>query len=523
MRETNSNPICGPPSLRRIGTRLRILTALTPSPFAGDPPWIDLDDVTATRLNAGSSVGVDDSSRRDDLDVRRPLPSAATPRLRVGSRVSGPVHWIVRASLCGFAGLGCLCAGEPTTIYQRAQIESAVGGNVRVGARYEVVLDLPDTDCIGGDFTCSREQRFGQLYRIEFTLHALRRREGLQQESAPSSAGTIHIAADIERAQELEFEAALDEAIAQLHGDSFRHPFAGWEIGRPPLGQQALLGPSNRTAWICIEHGATESLFRITPKLDRDQVVSVITGGLGKEASEAGCAAMRESGSDDGARSVATPYDISALVRTEIEVSVDWFPGSGSDSAWQPLPAEMEYTKVESDLEVGTSSMGYDGNARLHRMSRTSDGVKTDLTLGEFEVRPPRSESAAWVTRWSISTYAQSFGSGATEEGIGREELWAVALPIVDPLAESGVVPADPGADRLDRIAGDFDRAARLDVETLAAAFHSTVGDSLEQGDWMLIYCSPSREPEYGIARYYARSAAQNGTQLCDAVARLYR
>jgi len=420
-------------------------------------------------------------------------------------------------------GLGSSAADEPTVLYQRAQIEHAVSGTVAIAARYAIMLDLPAHDCAGGEFSCRHDQRYGQLYRIDFTLSELRQEDGVQLEDEGSGAGAIYIAADIERRQELEFDAALDAAIAELHGDSFRHPHAGWGIGRPPLGQQALLGPSNKSAWICMEHESTESVYRITPQLDGERVTGVTSATIGDESRESICEALRDGWGRESARSITTPYDIGALLRTEIDVSADWYPGSGTDSAFQLLPPEMEYEKIEIDPQSSGSAMGYDSDTGRYNMQRVENGEKITMSLGEFELLPPRPASAAWVTRWNISTYSQHFGVGAYERLIEQEQLWIVALPIVDPLIESTEIDLqDPGAARLAELTGDFDRAAQLDVSVLAEAFHSTIAGAMDEGDWMFVYCSPRQAPQYGIAGFFGRSEIRNGSSVCDAVARLF-
>ena len=409
-------------------------------------------------------------------------------------------------------------AGEPRTLYVRAQIEKATSGTVVVTSQYEPVLDLPSAGCVDGEFSCLTEQQYGQLYRFDFLFTQLRKTD-TGQDVDESSAGTIYLAADMDKAQELQFEEAVNASIALLHGGSFRHAYAGWSVGFPPFVQEVLFGSSNQSAWLCMEHEDAERELRITPQIDNGQVVGGTQASAAKPVVGKACESLRAARRLEGGRSTTTPYDIESLVRTEIIVSVDWYRGDSNLGGFQSLPDEMNYSKTKVDRRHSRASMSVEDG--VVSVEQTGNGVSQKLRLGTYAIEPPRPHSAAWVTRWMISTYEQTFGSEATEELLDRQELWIVALPLRDPLAEvDAAFPDDPGETLLDTVLGSFDRAARLSSEFVAQAFHH-VARSLE-GDWMFIYCPARGVPKYSIARFPARAAIQNGDDVCDVVRGLY-
>ena len=412
-------------------------------------------------------------------------------------------------------------AGEPRTLYVRAQIEKAASGTVVVTSQYEAVLDLPSVDCVDREFSCRTEQQYGQLYRFDFLSTQLRKTDTGQDVADESSAGTIYLAADMDKAQELQFEEAVNASIALLHGDSFRHAYAGWGLGFPPFVQRVLLGSSNQSAWICMEHEDAEWESRVTPQVDDGQVVGVTNATPVEPMVGKICESLRAARRLEGGRSTTTPYDIESLVRTEINVSIDWYRGDPDLGGFQSLPDEMLYEKTKVDHQHSRSSMSVE-DGLVYSMERSENGVSQKLHLGTYAIEPPRPHSAAWVTRWTISTHEQSFGAEATEELLDRQELWILALPLSDPLAEADAVfPDDPGETLLDSVVGSFDRAARLTNEVIAQAFQRHVASSLE-GDWMFVYCPARGTPEYSIARFLAKVAIQNGDDFCDVVRGLY-
>ena len=412
-------------------------------------------------------------------------------------------------------------AGEPRTLYVRAQIEKATSGTVVVTSQYEPVLDLPSVDCADGEFSCLTEQQYGQLYRFDFLFTQLRKTEAGQVVADESSAGTIYLAADMDKAQELQFEEAVEASIALLHGDSFRHAYAGWGMGAPPFVQEILLGPSNQSVWLCMEREDAERELRITPQIDDDGRVVGVTQVSAAEPVVKACESLRAARRLEGGRSTTTPYDIESLVRTEIIVLVDWYRGDPDLGGFQSLPDEMLYAKTKVDHQNSRSSMSVEDGV-VYSMERSKNGVSQKLRLGTYVIEPPRPHSAAWVTRWTISTHEQTFGAEPTEELLDRQELWILALPLRDPLAaEDAVFPGDPGETLLDSVVGSFDRAARLNNEVIAQAFQRHVGRSLE-GDWMFVYCPARGVPEYSIARFQVKVAIKNGDDVCDVVRGLY-
>jgi len=209
-------------------------------------------------------------------------------------------------------------AGEPRTFYARAQIVTAHGGTVVLTAQYEPVLDLPSADCIEGQFTCLTEQRYGQLYRFDFLSTQLRGSENMQVSADASSVGRIYLAADMDKAQELQFEESVSESIAQLHGDSFRHAYAGWRVGSPPFEEEVLLGPSRRSAWFCMEDGDAEQELRVTPHIGEEQVIGATHAPAAKPVVGKTCESFRTARRLEGGLSTTTAYDIESLVRTTI-------------------------------------------------------------------------------------------------------------------------------------------------------------------------------------------------------------
>lgn len=398
------------------------------------------------------------------------------------------------------------------TFYERAHVREAVSGTIRVDVHYEVALELPADECSEGRFGCRREQRFGQLYRIRFTRNELLHEEGAGPKSTVVEVGSISLAVDLSRPQELELENAIEQVAGQLHGDSFRQPFAGWDIGTSPLDPEAFFGPSHRTAWLCREDESTRTVYRVELHVEDGEAVGrSMYRASDPEQVDPICAALRAEG--EPRHSFVTPFDIGSLVRQEIAVSTSWVPGE-----LQPVPPEMEYTRTAADPELQTSSMGRDSAAGYYTVSATRAGRKTDLRLGEFKLAPPEPDSAAWVSRWRFSRKMRRFGMESQEEGLENEELWIVALP----LDVEGVVGDEPKLDLAALLGPSLERAAALGPATFPDLFQRATLSHLGRQDWMLLFCSPRREPEYGVSGFLARLTLRNGDAVCDAVSRLY-
>lgn len=411
-------------------------------------------------------------------------------------------------------------ADEAGPVYSRAWIQRAASGTVTVAVQYGPRLDLPAEDCPDEPFSCLREQQYGQLYRIRFLLNEVNRDAVGRDDTVEASAGEIYLAADLDREQEVAFDALLQSTAAALNGDSFRHPYAGWGVGLPPFGQPGLIGSSKLSAWMCFSHGEQEREYRITPQLDGDALVGHVTTSTTPDTRGMACESLKGARRLEEQHRMSTPFHVGALVRTEIHASSNWYPGDTGLDALQPLPPEMEYEKTEADPQLSGSSMGVDDG--IYLMERISGGVRQRMRLGAYDVRPPRPHSTAWVTRWTIETRQVVFGAKPGEETLDFDEVWILALPIADPLADdASPPPGDPGTDVLDAVVGSLDRAAQLTTESVAAAFQEDVAGAFE-GDWMIVYCPSDDPPQYSIARFFGRSPMSNGDDVCDAVRGLY-
>jgi hypothetical protein len=403
-------------------------------------------------------------------------------------------------------------------VYSRADVISAVAGEVVLRRAYTRQLELPSESCEGGPFTCATHRLYGQVYSLAFFEETYSRRPdgGAGIERKPR--GRLLIAFNLSKRDEDDFEDGLTARLGILSVAEFDRPQAGLGWMEPPLTSTTIEKSADH-AWVCTEN---DNAFGCDVMVVKGLTERSSSGVSAESASKAG-RAIAAAVADVEPTTLRTIPDVRSQTRWEVTLaSASALAGAtwASDLVTVPKGVKFEKKALKKDEMTGGLRDVHDGTYVGH------EGRFGDV---EREVHLPRASldlagRPMWVARWAFTETRDRFGADPKSEKGPTVSILVGLAPLADPLMEplersktEIVVPEE-------RIALAavirFGRNATLDPSLVAEAL-ADPEIWPARGDWIVVTCRDDGSARYGISPFADAAEVGNPREACAAIRRL--
>jgi hypothetical protein len=405
-------------------------------------------------------------------------------------------------------------AGEQV-VYTRADVVSAVTGEARLQRAYSKRLALRAPDCEEGEFSCTEDVIYGQIYSLRFSRDSTSRLSDGSAATDRTDRGTVLVAVDLAPDDEELLDESLLAYLEGLSAAAYAGPQAGVRFGRDPFSQR-VLERSERPAWFCRE-------------LDGEHGCAVLAGddhalrtwSRGGEDAEAACRTLEAAVEGSAPEIKRTTPIIREQIRQAVRLrSVSTFEGLTWADTLAPLPDGVTFRKRALDHErTGAIWDLHEDVFRGHE--GRYDDVERDVLMPPAAVRVI--EAPMWVTRWTFEATREIFGVRSETVPEPPVTVVVAVLPIEDPLMAGISRTRTPLHVPTERIVSEvvalFESQEALRPSLVVSAFSDPEIWPME-GDWLVVSCHEDGTARYGIAPFSVAATVTNPREACAAIER---
>jgi hypothetical protein len=405
---------------------------------------------------------------------------------------------------------------EEEILYTRVDVLEATTGEVEFRRAYTQRLALPQAECEGGEFTCTEDRIYGEVYSLTFSEELVSRRPDGKAELEREPRGQLIVAVDLSPESEDFLEEALVAHLEGLSVTSYSRPHAGMGYLRGPLSKQAIL-QSSLPAWVCAELNG-DYIFQLVVSENEEFLRSYERTG---EVAYRACRVIEDAVEDVSAEILRTMPDIRAQVRHAVSMrSASTLTGLTWSDELASIPDAVTFEKRRLDgQKTGGARDRREGVYRGHE-GRYGD-VERDVLIPSAALNVV--EAPMWVTRWSFEAAREDFGAQPEVVHESSASIVMAVLPVTDPLmAELSRtrIPLHVPEERLvEEAIARFEHSAVLAPSLVEVTF-SYPENWPAHGDWMVVSCRDDGSARYGIAPFSVAAEVANPRETCAVIMR---
>ncbi len=441
----------------------------------------------------------------------------------------------------GFLCTSALLLGSPSSaaeeIYRRAVVLEDAVGRVELreafGARLTVL-----GPCAAGPHACPETRPYDYVARLDFLVEHRSRSDGAIARSR-SDRGTILLALAARPADLVSYRDLLEADVGRLAAEAFAQPFAGWEVGDPPLDVRQFALRSEGESWVCLrsEQRVAATSFH---RLEREDEAIRIAQTTYDDPPTPICDEMA-SATEGAAPRVFETMPSPARVLELVVEHQDVIRLDDDPSTLLPVPQGILVYRQEVPARIGREFNEFREENAYGEVVR--GGRRTVGFARPASIPLDALDRNAWLHRFTARALDRRLGRNSRQQAAGRFDLHVAYLPVapacrLEPVPEGGepalwAVLKDPPPCRerwppsfpsvarerlLEAIAAVLERDARPPADLLEELVLEPAA-GLESEDWIAVACREDGTAAYSIPPTHARARVVNAGLFCGALA----